>query len=920
MTTKAAEICRYFRDVLTFRNYIEVPDDNDSYFTISDEELKTGKLKKDDTRRRLAEKWSSEDKKDDDDNLLEIILIPKIVVDMEPKYTPTKTKDANQVWEYKKISLLYIKATLDRKSFEIRNKTGESLVWADPLVKSADNIFVEFFRELFYKIFRKDSQGEMVKFRFKNAPLECGEENWDQYITGVDKHFEKRTGKSLFNSDKLSDEYGNSHNLYMDDHLRQTIVMKDDVVFASKNIESLLHVIENKRDEKLPLFEKMILGNEKRKILNEHKTGENLKNHLGQMKADFPLADAQRDAVHCASILGNGDVLAVSGPPGTGKTTMLQSIVADMVVRMVVNHYVDGDINDEESYSAPLILASSANNKAITNIIDAFGNEDDDTSKVDMFHRWLCYESDKRKRFVPMAVYCPSAYAGRKRISQYFVTGMKGGDDYKCLRKKYATDSSDFCNRAIRALWKDEIFEYKKIEIGKGNSDKEIIGAILAELKYRIGKLHKKIAYISAQIEHKATSSAYVKNIIDSLFLEYNTRESVKRFETLYKDNPESVRDDRESLDRLLDLTLRFDLYWLAVHYNECRWIILLKNKSNKDNEPREVYGKYLWNEIKYICPCVIATFYRAPKLFEFKSKDRLRYNFELADLLIVDEAGQVSPEIGLPTFALAKKALVVGDVKQIPPVYSVPECSEETYWSNRVNPEMKDTERDILSCCRSNVMAISENRCNYERITQSGKKEPGLFLNEHRRCVDEIIDYCNKLIYCGELVPKRGSNTKKGSNLPPLGIYIVESNSELKSGSRINQKEIDAISEWLAQNEKKIEGIYNKRIQELVSIITPFKAQSLKIKEDEYLKKFQSGTVHTFQGAESPIVIFSLVYGANDNPTFIKSNHELMNVAVSRAKDHFIIFGSKKCLENNRKDKACRLLQDKLESLNNPF
>lgn len=234
MTTKAAEICRYFRDVLTFRNYIEVPDDNDSYFTISDEELKTGKLKKDDTRLRLAEKWSSEDKKDDDDNLLEIILIPKIVVDMEPKYTPTKTKDANQVWEYKKISLLYIKATLDRKSFEIRNKTGESLVWADPLVKSADNIFVEFFRELFYKIFRKDSQGEMVKFRFKNAPLECGEENWDQYITGVDKHFEKRTGKSLFNSDKLSDEYGNSHNLYMDDHRRQTIVMKDDVVFASK--------------------------------------------------------------------------------------------------------------------------------------------------------------------------------------------------------------------------------------------------------------------------------------------------------------------------------------------------------------------------------------------------------------------------------------------------------------------------------------------------------------------------------------------------------------------------------------------------------------------------------------------------------------------------------------------------------------
>lgn len=87
-------------------------------------------------------------------------------------------------------------------------------------------------------------------------------------------------------------------------------------------------------------------------------------------------------------------------------------------------------------------------------------------------------------------------------------------------------------------------------------------------------------------------------------------------------------------------------------------------------------------------------------------------------------------------------------------------------------------------------------------------------------------------------------------------------------------------------------------------------------IQKDPDLCKFPVGTVHTFQGAESPIVIFSMVYGRKDNPAFIKNNHELMNVAVSRAKHHFIAIGSRGCLERHRSDNACGLLYEKLEVL----
>ncbi len=340
-----------------------------------------------------------------------------------------------------------------------------------------------------------------------------------------------------------------------------------------------------------------------------------------------------------------------------------------------------------------------------------------------------------------------------------------------------------------------------------------------------------------------------------------------------------------------------------------------IEQYREKGDDLQKIYGKYLWNEIRLICPCIVATFYMAPKLFEYKLKGQRIYNFSFVDLLIVDEAGQVSPEIGLPTFALAKKALVVGDVKQIPPVYSVPECSEDMYRNKRITSIRIQADRELLSCCRSNIMAIAENRCVYERKTPSGKSVSGLFLNEHRRCVDEIIDYSNELIYEGELVPKRGSYLDKCciKNLPPIGFYLVEGSSEHLNGSRCNRREITEISKWLKEHAFIIEDAYNtngrKSIHQLVSIITPFKAQSELIKQDRYLKNFPSGTVHTFQGAESPLVIFSLVYGDNDNPVFIKSNHELMNVAVSRAKDHFLIFGSRKCLENNLSDKACALL-----------
>ena len=85
---------------------------------------------------------------------------------------------------------------------------------------------------------------------------------------------------------------------------------------------------------------------------------------LAHASDKYPLAAAQRDALAHLLRSAHGDILAVNGPPGTGKTTLLLSVVASLWAKAAL----------AES-EPPVIVAASTNNQAVTNIIDAFGKD-----------------------------------------------------------------------------------------------------------------------------------------------------------------------------------------------------------------------------------------------------------------------------------------------------------------------------------------------------------------------------------------------------------------------------------------------------------------------------------------------------------------------------------------------------------------
>ena len=70
---------------------------------------------------------------------------------------------------------------------------------------------------------------------------------------------------------------------------------------------------------------------------------------------------------------------------------------------------------------------------------------------------------------------------------------------------------------------------------------------------------------------------------------------------------------------------------------------------------------------------------------------------------------------------------------------------------------------------------------------------------------------------------------------------------------------------------------------------------RKLKVCNDQ---KLTIGTVHSLQGAEKELIIFSTVYSKHNNGHFIDNQPSILNVAVSRAKDSFLVFGDMDILD----------------------
>ena len=707
---------------------------------------------------------------------------------------------------------------------------------------------------------------------------------------------------------------------------------------------------------------------------------------LGHSGDEFPLAMAQRDALSHYLTQQSSDILAVNGPPGTGKTTLVLSIIATEWARAALN-----------KSEPPVVIAASTNNQAVTNIIEAFG-KDFSTGTGVMAGRWL---------------------PGLKSYGAYFPSSGRKAE----AAKKYQTD--DFFNRveSLEYVEEAQIFYLEKARAAFPSSDcsspervvdllhkcltehseqlkkikpawdslnriREERAAISEDLdqyiqdksasllgstneiaflnqgkkqwqQYRAGesmlyaffswlpavrtKRHYQInlfldeTFGTRMATYRGTVPEGIDAYIDGLVAQAQTErdgyqqqidlaQEVSRRESeatqYWHELTQSLGHTSEEelslaeADELADMKIRFSAFLLATHYWEGRWLMDMAAIDNLQKEKGRNGAKTVkarWQRRMKLTPCVVMTCYMLPhhmKTSEFAGKGKpfdKSYFYNLADLLIVDEAGQVLPEVAAASFALAKKALVIGDTEQIAPIWnSLPSIDignmvEENILPGGTQEELTDAYALVCdsgkSAASGSVMRIAQFNSRYHYDPDLAR---GMYLYEHRRCFDNIIGYCNTLCYHGKLQPKRGIENE--TLFPTMGyLHIDGKGMQANSGSRYNAFEAETIAAWLTAHKEEIERHYDKPLHKVVGVVTPFSAQVNAIKValrklgincsgDE--DSLTIGTVHSLQGAERAIVLFSPVYSKHEDGGFIDSDSSMLNVAVSRAKDSFLVFG----------------------------
>ena len=318
-----------------------------------------------------------------------------------------------------------------------------------------------------------------------------------------------------------------------------------------------------------------------------------------------------------------------------------------------------------------------------------------------------------------------------------------------------------------------------------------------------------------------------------------------------------------DAIERLADITLRARLFRLAVHYWEARWLVRTKKALERFKgfrNPREqIHDEWSfpwvredrWRRYAMLTPCFFSTVYMAPRIFQSGDKDGKSPMLDFLDLLIVDEAGQVSPELGAIILPLAKSSLIVGDTHQIPPVHGLSRGMDKhclqyhALVDGRLSAIDLDKTVEALqpwSASRGSLMMMAQQASAY----QAHPSLPGgMLLTEHRRCQDKIIGYCNKLIYQGVLKVRTEPKLSRadrmldsvgdmpGFYLPELGYAHVAGFSSRRGKSRVNASQSIAMTDWVARIAPLLEKKYNSSIESILGIITPFNAQRRQIEND---------------------------------------------------------------------------------------
>jgi len=406
----------------------------------------------------------------------------------------------------------------------------------------------------------------------------------------------------------------------------------------------------------------------------------------------------------------------------------------------------------------------------------------------------------------------------------------------------------------IRELCKKHDFDgVCKIITGCGKID---ILKDLCEKSSKYSNLFKVLEIDNINLKNLSINSKNVDSVFENIFaqIEEEKKEAIKKYYEMEEFFSNSF-NIKERFD-YTTLMKKLQSLYTSKMTNILDERIIKFYDTNKNNaitlskiiRSKQKFPKNQFTKLKGAFPCIISS---VRDFAEYIQLDK-----DMFDLIIIDEASQVSIAQAFPALIRAKKILVLGDKKQFSNLQSY---QAATLVNNaRLNDLRKvfktniSKESDALTRLetfnvKTSILDFFQSIANYDTR-----------LKKHFRGYPEHIEYCSKTFYNSDLQAIR-------MRIKPISEIIKFEYTDALSeeDGNYNKKETEIII-------KHLEKLKEKKTLTTVGIITPFSDQqkylssqiSKNPNRDYFFEKLKLKimTFDTCQGEEREIVFYSMV------------------------------------------------------------
>jgi hypothetical protein len=294
------------------------------------------------------------------------------------------------------------------------------------------------------------------------------------------------------------------------------------------------------------------------------------------------------------------------------------------------------------------------------------------------------------------------------------------------------------------------------------------------------------------------------------------------------------------------------------------------------------------WQALFLVVPVVSTTFSSFARMFSHLRGDALGW-------LMIDEAGQATPQSAVGALWRSKRAVIVGDPLQLEPITTVPFRAEQA-----IRQELGVDEQ--WSASRTSVQRLAD------RVTPLGTWLPGVDgkiwvgapLMVHRRCDQPMFGIANDIAYDGLMIH---------ANVPAHAAKFAEGYPTLPASKWIDVASVDSQSHWIPAEGVQLDRILSTLAgldfdMSEVMVVAPFRDIADRVRRlgDRY-PGLVAGTIHTAQGKQADVVI--LVLGSDPQRPgarrWAASKPNLLNVAASRAKRRLYVIGDRQAWSSQR-------------------